>query len=92
MKLTHSFTAPAPAEEVWEALLDPERVAPCLPGASLTSVDGKTFGPLSTLRVATADGKSRAAAPADVRVVRWRLAQPVAPGGEGQVAFRALLK
>lgn len=43
MKLTHSFTAPAPAEEVWEALLDPERVAPCLPGASLTSVDGKTF-------------------------------------------------
>jgi carbon monoxide dehydrogenase subunit G len=43
MKLTHSFTAPAPAEEVWEALLDPERVAPCLPGATLTAVDGKTF-------------------------------------------------
>ncbi len=43
MKLTHSFVAPAPAEEVWEALLDPERVAPCLPGASLTGVDGKTF-------------------------------------------------
>lgn len=43
MKLTHSFTAPAPAEEVWQALLDPERVAPCLPGATLTSVDGKTF-------------------------------------------------
>ncbi|MET8762125.1 SRPBCC family protein [Lentzea sp. NPDC004782] len=43
MKLTHSFVAPAPAEEVWEALLDPERVAPCLPGATLTSVDDKTF-------------------------------------------------
>ena len=43
MKLTHSFVAPGPAEEVWEALLDPERVAPCLPGATLTSVDGKTF-------------------------------------------------
>jgi carbon monoxide dehydrogenase subunit G len=43
MKLTHSFTSPAPAEEVWEALIDPERVAPCLPGATLTSVDGKTF-------------------------------------------------
>jgi carbon monoxide dehydrogenase subunit G len=43
MKLTHSFVAPAPADEVWEALIDPERVAPCLPGASLTSVDGKTF-------------------------------------------------
>lgn len=43
MKLTHSFVAPAPAEEVWQALIDPERVAPCLPGATLTSVDGKTF-------------------------------------------------
>lgn len=43
MKLTHTFVAPAPAEEVWEALIDPERVAPCLPGATLTSVDGKTF-------------------------------------------------
>ncbi|MGW6447755.1 SRPBCC family protein [Lentzea sp. NPDC055074] len=43
MKLTHSFTSPGPAEEVWEALIDPERVAPCLPGATLTSVDGKTF-------------------------------------------------
>jgi len=43
MKLSHSFVAPAPAEEVWEALLDPERVAPCLPGATLTGVDGKTF-------------------------------------------------
>ena len=56
------------------------------------SVDGKTFGSLGSLRIATADGKTRAAAPADVRVVRWHLAQPVAPGGEGQVAFRALLK
>ncbi|HUQ58311.1 SRPBCC family protein [Lentzea sp.] len=43
MKLTHSFAAPGPAEEVWEALLDPERVAPCLPGATLTSVEGRTF-------------------------------------------------
>ncbi|NKE57665.1 carbon monoxide dehydrogenase [Lentzea sp. PSKA42] len=43
MKLTHSFVSPGPAEEVWEALLDPERVAPCLPGATVTSVDGKTF-------------------------------------------------
>ncbi|HEX7302538.1 SRPBCC family protein [Lentzea sp.] len=43
MKLTHSFVSPGPAEVVWEALLDPERVAPCLPGATLTSVEGRTF-------------------------------------------------
>jgi len=56
------------------------------------SVDGKSFGPLATLRIATADGRVRPAAAADVRVVRWRLAQPVAAGGAQQVAFRALLK
>ena len=28
---------------VWPALLDPERVAPCVPGATLTGVDGDSF-------------------------------------------------
>jgi uncharacterized repeat protein (TIGR01451 family) len=56
------------------------------------SVDGKTFGPLASLRIATAGGGVRPAAAADVRVVRWQLAQPVAAGGARQVAFRALLK
>lgn len=55
------------------------------------SVDGKTFGPLSTLKVREA-GAERPAVAADVRVVRWRLAQPVAPGAKGQVSFRAILK
>ena len=55
------------------------------------SIDGKTFGPLSTLKVREA-GAVRPAVAADVRVVRWRLAQPVAPGAKGQVAFRAVLK
>ena len=56
------------------------------------SVDGRTFGPLATLVVRTAAGGNRAAQAADVRVVRWRLPQPVPAGGEGQVAFRAVLK
>ncbi|MFD7653698.1 SRPBCC family protein [Actinosynnema sp. NPDC059797] len=43
MKLEHRFTVPAPVPAVWEALLDPERVAPCLPGATLTGVDGRRF-------------------------------------------------
>lgn len=55
------------------------------------SVDGTTFGPLSTLKVRDG-GAVRPAGAADVRVVRWRLAQPVAPGAKGQVAFRAVLK
>ncbi|PRY46385.1 SRPBCC family protein [Umezawaea tangerina] len=43
MKLEHEFTVPAPVGTVWTALLDPERVAPCMPGATLTEVDGARF-------------------------------------------------
>lgn len=38
MRLEQSFTVTAPAEEVWRALIDVERVAPCLPGAEVTEV------------------------------------------------------
>jgi uncharacterized protein len=43
MKLEHRFTVPAPVPDVWAALLDPEKVAPCMPGAALTGVDGRKF-------------------------------------------------
>lgn len=36
MKLEHSFQVDAPAEEVWQALVDIENIAPCLPGAQIT--------------------------------------------------------
>jgi uncharacterized protein len=36
MKLEQTFEVAAPLERVWEALIDVERVAPCLPGASVT--------------------------------------------------------
>jgi uncharacterized protein len=35
MKLENEFTVPAPLEQAWAVLLDVERVAPCLPGASV---------------------------------------------------------
>lgn len=40
MELEHSFSVPVPAERAWDVLLDVERVAPCMPGATLDSVDG----------------------------------------------------
>lgn len=40
MELEHSFTVPVPMERAWNVLLDVERVAPCMPGASLDSVTG----------------------------------------------------
>ncbi len=36
MKLEQSFEVTAPLQRVWEALIDVERVAPCLPGATVT--------------------------------------------------------
>jgi uncharacterized protein len=36
MKLEQSFSVAAPVEQVWDALIDVERIAPCLPGAEIT--------------------------------------------------------
>jgi carbon monoxide dehydrogenase subunit G len=57
VRLDHEFTVPAPIGEVWQAVVDPERVAPCMPGATLTKVEGDKFsgtvkvklGPISLL-------------------------------------------
>lgn len=60
---------------------------------SEVSVDGgKTWGAITTLRIANADGTTRAARRDDVTHLRWRLTQPIAPGAEGQVTFKARLK
>ena len=39
MKLEQSFEVKAPVETVWEALIDVQRVAPCLPGAEITQAN-----------------------------------------------------
>jgi carbon monoxide dehydrogenase subunit G len=51
MKLEHQFTVPAPVDTVWRALLDPERVAPCFPGATLTSASGDEFAGTVKIRL-----------------------------------------
>jgi carbon monoxide dehydrogenase subunit G len=40
MQLENTFTVPMPVDQTWPVLLDVERVAPCMPGATLDSVDG----------------------------------------------------
>ncbi|MBV9467114.1 MAG: SRPBCC family protein [Solirubrobacterales bacterium] len=46
MKMEQSFEVAAPVERVWQALIDVEHVAPCLPGAAVTgrNEDGSYSG------------------------------------------------
>ncbi|HXA62003.1 MAG TPA: SRPBCC family protein, partial [Streptosporangiaceae bacterium] len=43
MELDHEFTVPVPVDQAWSVLLDLERVAPCVPGAVLDTIDGDEF-------------------------------------------------
>ena len=43
MQLEHSFSVPAGVDDAWAVLLDIERIAPCMPGAAIDSVDGDDF-------------------------------------------------
>jgi carbon monoxide dehydrogenase subunit G len=38
IELDNSFTVPVPPEKAWDVLLDVERIAPCMPGASVQSI------------------------------------------------------
>jgi carbon monoxide dehydrogenase subunit G len=41
--LTHAFSCPASIDDVWATFNDLEGIAPCFPGASITSYDGESF-------------------------------------------------
>lgn len=43
MELVHEFTVPVPPKQAFAVLTDIERVAPCMPGATLDSVEGDEF-------------------------------------------------
>jgi uncharacterized protein len=38
IELDNSFTVPVPPKKAWDVLLDVERIAPCMPGASVSSI------------------------------------------------------
>ncbi|HET9970079.1 MAG TPA: SRPBCC family protein, partial [Streptosporangiaceae bacterium] len=41
MEMDHSFTVPVSADRAWDVLLDVERIAPCMPGATVDEFDGE---------------------------------------------------
>ncbi len=74
MKIENEFTVDAPVQQAWEAILDLERVAPCLPGAAIEEATGDEYqgtmavklGPITaryrgTVRVEEADEENHRA-------------------------------
>lgn len=60
MKLEQSFDVDAPVDTVWLALIDVERVAPCLPGAEiLDSHDDGTYDGTFTVKIGPASASYR---------------------------------
>jgi uncharacterized protein len=51
MELAHEFTVNTPIDRAWAVLTDIERIAPCMPGAELTEVDGDTYHGLVKVKV-----------------------------------------
>lgn len=43
MDLTHHFSVPARIDEAWNAFNNLEELAPCFPGATITSIEGDEF-------------------------------------------------
>ena len=43
MKITNEFTVHTPIDRAWQVLTDLEGIAPCMPGAQLTGVDGDVY-------------------------------------------------
>lgn len=63
MELVNEFSVAVPVERAWATLLDVEKVAPCMPGATLTSFDGSSFAGTVKVKVGpvnlTYSGKGR---------------------------------
>jgi hypothetical protein len=51
MELAHEFTVSTPIDRAWAVLTDVQRIAPCMPGAELTEVDGDTYHGLVKVKV-----------------------------------------
>jgi carbon monoxide dehydrogenase subunit G len=41
MEMDHSFSVPVPPDRAWDVLLDVEKIAPCMPGATVDEFDGE---------------------------------------------------
>jgi carbon monoxide dehydrogenase subunit G len=62
MELTNEFRVAAPEDTVWQALTDVERIAPCMPGAELQSVEGDEYKGVVKVKVGPITAQYKGAA------------------------------
>ena len=70
MELNNEFRVAVPAAEHEQVLTDVERVAPCIPGAQLLSVDGDDFTGAVKVKVGPITSYTRAMRPFRRRTTR----------------------
>jgi uncharacterized protein len=97
MELDHSFTVPVPPAQAWDVLLDVQRIAPCMPGATVDTVDGDDVagrlkvkvGPVSMTYKGTATFKGRD--PADRSLLVEAAGRETRGAGTASATVRAAL-
>jgi uncharacterized protein len=62
VELTNRFRVAAPIDEAWALLTDVERIAPCLPGAQLTEIEGDEYRGLVKVKVGPITAQYKGAA------------------------------
>ncbi len=59
MKIENEFVVNAPVERAWETMLDLERIAPCLPGASIEEAAGSEYQGTMAIRLGSISARYR---------------------------------
>lgn len=77
-------TNPLPAAVVYQGTPDTS--------AELSIDGGKTWGPLSALKMPDGPDRWRSARPEDVTHVRWTMKQPIPAGAQGKLSFRGVVR
>jgi carbon monoxide dehydrogenase subunit G len=97
MKLEHSFSVPLSPDEAFLVLTDVERIAPCMPGASVSSVSGDEFSGTVKVKVGpitvSYGGQARFIEkdPADRRVVIEANGKETRGGGTARASVTSTL-
>lgn len=82
MQLRNTFSVPAAPDDAFAALLDLERIAPCMPGAELTGRDGDAYEGRLKLRIGPITAAYQGSVTVDAADAAARRARLTASGNE----------